>query len=153
MAVVESSTAVALGEAATLLSEKELSLGTQTSSLKPISINDSRYLVVSPYTEQEHLLDLETLDVENQILAEALVAMKPVREDYSTAPYLESFNWEEVMDRVGKLTVERGHNFKETYWYIVAFRSQVKPTTEYPDLGVLDKEAHAEATASGGFLK
>lgn len=112
-----------------------------------------RYLVASPYTTQEHLLDLETLDVENQILSQALLELKAVRNDYSTAPYGESFNWKDVIQRVRELAAERGHGFKETSWYIVAFRSQIKPTTAYPDLGALDKAAHAEAMASGGFLK
>lgn len=112
-----------------------------------------RYLVASPYTEQEHLLDLESLDTENQLLGEALQGMKAVTEGYATRPYVESFNWEELIDRVRELATARQHSFKETSWYIVAFRSQIKPTTVYPDLGALDKAAHAEAMASGGFLK
>ena len=43
--------------------------------------------------------------------------------------------------------------FKETSFFIVAFRSRVPPTTVYEDLGVLDEVAHAEAVACGGFLK
>ncbi|KAL1856481.1 hypothetical protein VTK73DRAFT_8267 [Phialemonium thermophilum] len=114
---------------------------------------DSRYLVVSPYTEKEHLLDLRSLDVENQLLAQALVGLKNIREDYATAPYLETFNWDEIIETVRVLARKRGHSWKETSFYIVAFRSQIPPTTVYADLGVLDKAAHAEATASGGFLK
>jgi hypothetical protein len=113
----------------------------------------SRYLVVSPYTEQEHLLDLETVDKENQLLAQALVYMKNVREDYANAPYLDTFNWEDIINSLRTLTLESGHSFRETSFYVVAFRSQIPPTTVYADLGVLDKAAHAEATASGGFLK
>lgn len=147
LSVVDNNVTVPVGKIAAFVSEEEVKADAHTTS------SSSRYLVVSPYTEQDHLLDLDTLDAENQILAEALVAMKPVREDYATYSYLESFNWEEVMRRARELTIARGHDFKETSWYIVAFRSQIKPTTEYPDLGVLDKAAHAEATASGGFLK
>lgn len=133
--------------------KEEAGVDAHTPGHEHTASSSSRHLVVSPYTEQAHLLDLDTLDTENQILAEALVAMKLVREDYATCSYLESFNWDEVMGRARELTIARGHDFKETSWYIVAFRSQVKSTTEYPDLGVLDKAAHAEATASGGFLK
>lgn len=114
---------------------------------------ESRYLVVSPYTERGHLLDLETLNKENQILAVALSRLKNVREDYATGPYLEIFNWTEVIDTLRTLVRESGHSWKETSFYIVAFRSQIPPTTVYGDLGVLDKAAHVEATASGGFLK
>lgn len=110
-------------------------------------------LVVSPYTERDHLLDLDTLDAENALLARALVDMDNVRPDYATATYLESFNWTQVMDRLRRLAKDDGHRFKETSFYIVAFRSQIPPTTAYEDLGALDKVAHAEATAAGGFLK
>lgn len=113
----------------------------------------NRYLVQSPYTEQEHLLDLDTLDNENTILARALGKFQAVREDYATAPYTESFNWPEVLEEVKRLALESGKSFKETSFYIVAFRSRIKQTTEYADLGRLDKGAHAEAVASGGFLK
>lgn len=136
------------GKAAIMVSQQQM-----TPNEKSISLGASRYLVASPYTEAEHLLDLETLDVENGLLAEALVKMKPLRHDYATAPYAETFNWEEVIERVRELATARGVDFKETSWYIVAFRSQYKPTTDHPDLGVLDKAAHAEAMASGGFLK
>lgn len=153
LSAVDMKTPMSLGKMSASFSEVELDSDAHTSDNENTAISSSRYLVVSPYTEQEHLLDLDTLDAENQILAEALVVMKPMRKDYATASYLDSFNWEEVMRRARELTVARGHDFKETSWYIVAFRSQIKPTTEYPDLGVLDKAAHAEATASGGFLK
>lgn len=112
-----------------------------------------RHIVMSPYVEQEHLLELETLDVENQILAEALSEMECLREDYATAPYLETFNWGEVMDRVKGLTTARKHDWRDTTFYIVAFRSRYQPGIDYSHLGDLDKAAHAEATASGGFLK
>lgn len=112
-----------------------------------------RYLVVSPYTEQAHLLDLQSVDEENGLLAQALVKMRNLREDYATAPYLDTFNWNEIIESLRALARQRNHQWKETSFYIVAFRSQIPPTTVYADLGVLDKAAHAEATASGGFLK
>jgi hypothetical protein len=49
-------------------------------------------LVVSPYKEEPHLLDLRTLDTANQLLANALVGLKCLRDDYATAPYVEIFN-------------------------------------------------------------
>lgn len=118
------------------------------------SADDSNnYLVVSPYTEKEHLLDLNTLDKENAYLARALVRLENLRPDYATAPYLETFNWAEVLEELATLVRTEGHQWKETSFYIVAFRSRIPPTTVYAELGVLDKAAHAEATASGGFLK
>lgn len=112
-----------------------------------------QYLVASPYSEAEHLLDLESLDVENQILAEALVRLKCLREDYATAAYADTFNWDEVVERVRELAAARNHSWRETSWYIVAFRSRYVAGIDYSHLGDLDKAAHAEATASGGFLK
>lgn len=114
---------------------------------------DSNYLLVSPYTEQEHLLDLRTLDTENALLAKALVHMQSLRPDYATSPYAETFNWSEIMAELAALVREEGHRWKETSFFVVAFRSQIPPTTVYAELGALDKAAHAEATASGGFLK
>ncbi|KAI0106499.1 hypothetical protein GGR51DRAFT_172768 [Nemania sp. FL0031] len=110
-------------------------------------------LVISPYTAREHLLDLRTLDMENAILAQALVYLKCLRPDYATAPYIDTFNWTEVIDQVKRLAQQKGHSWKASSFFIVAFRSQIPPTTVYEDLGALDKAAHIEATASGGFLK
>lgn len=114
---------------------------------------EKRYLQHSPYTELPHLLDLETLDHENVLLAKALVQLKNVRPDYATASYLDSFNWTEVFDELKQLVAASHQPFNAKSWYIVAFRSQIPPTTVYEELGVLDKAAHAEANASGGFLK
>ncbi|CAN8101784.1 unnamed protein product [Discula destructiva] len=144
---VQPSEPIVLGKTAvSVLLEKEVMTGRSTSQTP-------RYLVASPYTDPEHLLDLQSLDIENQVLSEALQGMRAVTEEYATSPYVESFNWDEVIDRVRELASARKLHFKETSWYIVAFRSQIKPTTVLPDLGALDKAAHAEAMASGGFLK
>lgn len=145
---VELSHSTPLSKAGVSVSNNEIVLGSDADAL-----DTQRYLVASPYTDPEHLLDLESLDTENQLLSEALQKMTAVTEEYATRPYVESFNWEDVIDRVRELANARQYSFKETSWYIVAFRSQIKPTTVYPDLGALDKAAHAEAMASGGFLK
>jgi len=127
-----------------------------TASENPeIALRDPNLLVVSPYEEEPHLLDLRTLDTENQLLARALVGLQCLREDYATAPYLDSFNWQQVIDTTRDLATISNYKWKEHSFYIVAFRSQVPPSTiqRYDDLGALDKAAHAEATRSGGFLK
>jgi hypothetical protein len=59
---------------------------------KPTNNIKKDLLIVSPYEEEPHLLDLNTLDTSNQLLAKALVCMKNLREDYATADYKESFN-------------------------------------------------------------
>lgn len=122
------------------------------------------HIITSPYTSPEHQLDLSTLDAEHALFARALQGLRVVRDDYATAGYIESFNWGEIMGRLRELVEEEGGpnggrespgtgGFKETSFFIVAFRSRVPPTTVYEDLGVLDEVAHAEAVACGGFLK
>lgn len=116
-------------------------------------LRESRLFPQSPYTEKEHLLDLDTLNNENALLAQALASLESIRDDYATAPYTESFNWPVVFSELKRLVKESGKKFHETSFYVVAFRSQIKPSTDYSHLGELDKAAHAEAIASGGFLK
>lgn len=111
------------------------------------------FLVVSPYAFQPHLLDLRRLEKSQNLLARALTLLKPVRTDYATAPYHESFNWTSVIDHLRFLNEEAGHLWSWKHFYIVVFRSQVPPTTNRVELGELDEKAHAEATQSGGLLK
>ncbi|KAI9732456.1 MAG: hypothetical protein M1818_007494 [Claussenomyces sp. TS43310] len=110
-------------------------------------------LVVSPYVEDKHLLYLDTVDTQCQLLARALTVMKALRADYATAPYLDTFNWAEVFAILQQLIQTSEIKWKERKFYVVIFRSQIPPTTKYSDLGTLDIAAHAEATKSGGFLK
>ncbi|KAL3953783.1 hypothetical protein ACCO45_011739 [Purpureocillium lilacinum] len=123
------------------------------SALQNDLLPQDRFIVQSPYSDPDHLLDLDTLNNENALLAQALARLRATRDDYATAPYTESFNWSEVIGELRQLAKSSGKGFKETSFYIVAFRSQIKPSTEYSHLGELDKAAHAEAVASGGFLK
>jgi len=113
----------------------------------------SRYVVSSPYTDDDHLLDLQTLDTENQLLARALQKMDCTRDDYATAPYIDSFNFSECIAELKQLAKEHDHVWRQSTFYIVAFRSQIPPTTLYSELGELDKAAHREAVESGGLLK
>ena len=119
----------------------------------PTFAYDENFLVCSAYDEKPHLLDLRTLDTANQLLAKSLVVLKCLREDYATAPYVEIFNWDEVVESVRHLAKASEFEWKESSFYIVVFRSRIPPTTVYEDLHTLDKDAHAEATKSGGFLK
>ena len=110
-------------------------------------------IIISPYVEAPHLLDLQTLEPQAQLLARALRGLRSVRDDYATAPYVDIFNWAEVIATLRQLVAEKGQIWREQMFYIVVFRSQIPPTTDYSHLGVLDKDAHAEAMKSGGFLK
>jgi hypothetical protein len=110
-------------------------------------------LVVSPYTERGHLLDLNTLDKPDQLLAKALVEMAPVRDDYATAPYIEAFNWDRIIETLRDLAAAENYDWQRHLFYIVVFRSQLPPTTDRVQLGLMDVKVHVEATKSGGLLK
>jgi hypothetical protein len=144
-------------EVATLLpaqvpqSAKDVTDASAIDVLKPWS--EPRHLIQSPYTELKHQLDLATLDYENALLAKALSSLDATREDYATAQYAESFNWDRVLSNLKALVRVYGEPFHESSFYIVAFRSQIKPSTDYSHLGEMDKAAHLEAVESGGFLK
>ena len=116
--------------------------------------NDDRFLISSPYISPSHLLDLDTISTPNQLMAKALTLLKATRDDYATAPYEDSFNWSEVLDELKRLCeAEGGFHWQEKIFYIVAFRSKIRPTTDRSHLGALDEASHLEATKGGGLLK
>lgn len=88
------------------------------------------FLVVSPYTLSPHLLDLTRYSQASQLFAKALTDFRPVREDYATAEYAESFNFAEVMETLKFLTRDQGYTWKKTELYIVSFRSQLSPDAD-----------------------
>lgn len=111
------------------------------------------WLMVSPYIERPHLLKLQSTAVPQQLLAEALMVLRPTREDYATASYQDSFNWGEVVQTLKDLLSTSDYIWVKRSFYIVAFRSQILTATDRLHLGALDKRAHAEAMKSGGLLK
>lgn len=110
-------------------------------------------LIASPYNEPLNLLDLRRLDTPNQLLAKALTILKPVRDDYATAEYTESFNWQAVVDFLRDLSAAEGYRWKKQKFYVVTFRSQLQPVIDEQRLNDLDYYSHQEAIASGGLLK
>lgn len=106
-------------------------------------------LVVSPYTEAAHLLDLSAIEPAQGLLAKALTRMAPVRDDYATACYNESFNWMEVMLALKTFIAAADFHWKSRKFFIVIFRSQVKAATDQSHLGELDRRSHIEAMNSG----
>ncbi|KAJ8098905.1 hypothetical protein POJ06DRAFT_277296 [Lipomyces tetrasporus] len=114
--------------------------------------SDNR-LIASPYNDELHLLDLRRLDTPNQLLAKALTILKPIREDYATAPFIESFNWQLVIDFLRDLAAAEGYQWKKRKFYVVTFRSKLYPDIDLQRLHDLDAHSHQEAVASGGLLK
>ena len=108
-----------------------------------------KWLVVSPYVAHAHLLNLATISKPQRLLAKALTVMKPLRSDYATASYQESFNWSEIVctlkEQIGAIDL---HWVRQSF-YVVVFRSQVLASTDRVHLAALDERSHAEAMKSG----
>ncbi|RMZ83163.1 hypothetical protein DV738_g1152, partial [Chaetothyriales sp. CBS 135597] len=118
-----------------------------------ITSKSDHRLIVSPYNSSLHLLDLERYDHATRLLAKALTILKPIRDGYATEPFLESFNFGEVFSLLRKLVRIEGHCWQQQEFYVVTFRSQLKPNADSNRLFDLDSYSHAEAMASGGLLK
>lgn len=110
-------------------------------------------LIASPYNSAPHLLDLGTLDIQSRLFSLALASFKPVCDDYATAEYLDSFNWQEVFDLVKTFCDVEGHTWTKQSFYVVIFRSKLQPGVDQDHLHALDAYSHQEATKSGGLLK
>jgi hypothetical protein len=122
-------------------------------TVKETELNSGSLLVVSPYTSLPHLLDLNRYNTPSQLFAKALTIFQPTRDDYAISEYTESFNLEEVIRTLRSLAKDEGYTWKKTDFYVVSFRSQLKPDADPERLFELDAYSHQEAMASGGLLK
>ena len=115
---------------------------------------NATHLISSPYPDLANQLRLTDLSTPNQLFARALTILRPTRPDYATAPYLESFNWNEVFNLLRSLSEQADHHWSgETSFYVVIFRSKLQAGIDRERLGLLDQKSHEEACASGGLLK
>ncbi|KAL8677078.1 MAG: hypothetical protein Q9186_006458 [Xanthomendoza sp. 1 TL-2023] len=105
-------------------------------------------LVVSPYTSRAHLLDLNLLNHAQILLAKALTILSPSTHAYATSSYINSFNWDAVFRLLAAKVKADGFAWREQFFYVIIFRSQVPASTDRGDLAALDVKAHAEAMAS-----
>ncbi|KAK4618143.1 UPF0643 protein [Fulvia fulva] len=128
---------------------------TDTSNLEAGSHIDlnATHLISSPYPDFENQLRLADVDIPYQLFAFALTALKQIRPDYATAPYLESFNWSEVFALLRTLCKQAGYQWEGRQFYVVIFRSKLQVGIDRERLGLLDQMSHQEACASGGLLK
>lgn len=115
--------------------------------------NEDHCLVVSPYSSNEHLLNLCTLDQPDRFMAVALQALEPVRCDFATCSYPDAFNWPHVMEKLASISAMNQRPWRRQEFYVVIFRSQLQKEIDVELLFALDKQSHAEAMASGGLLK
>ena len=113
--------------------------------------------IAAPYTEPRHQLDLSTLDISNRLLALALSSLADATPAYATTPYEQAMNWPKVMTTLKLLASQSNPPlvFPKTDFYVVEFRSKLKPANEIDKefLFRIDKESHREAAESGGLLK
>lgn len=105
------------------------------------------HVVSSPYSDANHQLDLRSLAEPTAQFAMALTSMKAIREDYATSPYALSFNWSEIVGAFSKQYASK------LSFFVIVFRSRLKPYADRELLGTLDKVAHLEAVEAGGLLK
>jgi hypothetical protein len=110
-------------------------------------------VISSPYNDPDHLLDLDTLSLQDKILTLALTTMRPILEEYATEDYELSFNWNEILATARALAFSVNHTWTKQEFYVVIFRSQLKDGCDKRLLHDLDKHSHREATLSGGLLK
>lgn len=114
---------------------------------------NATHLISSPYPDFANQLRLEDLEAPFRLFAFALSILRPIREDYATAPYLDSFNWSEVFALLRSLCERTGFHWKELGFYVVIFRSKLLEGADRERLGLLDQKSHEEACQSGGLLK
>lgn len=112
-----------------------------------------QWLIVSPYLEPEHLLDLRTLDTPNRLLALALTTLTPATTEYATVKYVDAFDWASLMSSLRSLAKSEGYRWTNQEFYVVEFRSRLKADIDVDLLFKLDKFAHEEATQAGNLLK
>ena len=114
---------------------------------------EPRWLVASPYLEQEHLLDLNSLDGQSQLFALALTKLKAATDDYAVVNYEDALDFETLMAELKSLTHRHGVTWTKQDFYVVEFRSQLQESIDNARLFKLDVESHREAAQSGGLLK
>ena len=145
--------ALAFGAAAAL----QLQYAVPTSQIATIaheSILEPDYrLIASPYNLPDNLLDLSKYDHHVQNFAKALTLFKPVRDDYATAEYCDSFNLSTIFAFLSELNRASGLVWKRRQFYVVTFRSRLTPNADSDRLFDLDRHSHREAMESGGLIK
>ncbi|KAI4700193.1 hypothetical protein J4E81_004231 [Alternaria sp. BMP 2799] len=115
----------------------------------------STLLISSPYNIPGHYLDLSSphLTTSSRLLALALTVLKPATPTYATASYTQALNFDSVLTALRDLMARENFTWKETSFYVVVFRSQLKEGIDEEYLYRLDEESHREACESGGLLK
>ncbi|KAF3042906.1 hypothetical protein E8E12_005607 [Didymella heteroderae] len=113
----------------------------------------STKLISSPYNTPGHYLDISALSTPSRLFALALTALQPTYSRYATEPYTQSLNFETVLSVLRQIITRVAFEWRETSFYVVVFRSQLRHGVDQDWLYKLDFESHREACESGGLLK
>lgn len=93
------------------------------------------------------------MDQQCRLLALALTELDAATPRYATVKYEEALNWSSVISKLREIAAAEGLCWRRRDFYVVEFRSKLKPDIDNIRLFQLDKESHREATESGGLLK
>ena len=138
---------------ATTASVSELPANTVFTTKSATVSAEQRWLIASPYVDQAHLLDLDTLDPQSRLFAIALSKLHLASSDYAIVKYEAVFDFAALMTELNSLAQQAGVSWQQQEFYVVEFRSTLKQDYDGEQLSYLDKESHKEAIASGGLLK
>lgn len=116
------------------------------------STHEPNLLASSPYRDDGHLLDLNTLDTQSRLLALALTTLRTKGPNYATVKYEDGLDLDGIVAELKLLAHSADVEWVEQNFYVVEFRSQLKPEIDNALLFKLDKESHREANISGGLL-
>lgn len=117
--------------------------------LKPQQLPNLALIQTSPYTGEEHLLDLADVPEELHTLVLALRDdFKAVRPDYAVGKYQESFPFEHLTKLLPADVTLHCVAFRSRLFDHVNMSSQMRQ-----QLSDLDEASHSEANKSGGLLK
>lgn len=117
------------------------------------------HIRTSPYFESGHLLDLNSLALNYQIISFSLQSLTPMAEGkYAFLAYIDAFNISTIVKLVREYSHMLRYQIPKTKVYVIAFRSilhkEVQESSEKRQfLADIDKQSHIEANQSGGLLK
>lgn len=116
------------------------------------------FIISSPYSDSNHLLNIKDLAEPFRIIALALQMFEPIDGKYASQRYDAAFDLERVRKWINEYVKVNGVKFPQTSAYIIAFRSILKDeiindSQKRAFLSAMDKESHMLANLSGGLLK
>ena len=117
-----------------------------------LKMASSAHLAISPYRDEQQLLDTSALPRTVHLLVRSLAILEPVH-GYQIVRCTLAFNWQDIVDRLRALIIDADMTWTEMRLYVVVFRSRHPPTMDGHGLWALDEAAFTEAVQNGGLFK